>query len=162
MCTSPPFKCKQITVRPDWICTRVVSLERPGKGHQPLWIWFFNFGLKVLKKFWSSETLHTKLHLVLLPVGITSCMVTNRNIFRQAGLQICGGKSTNGLWIETRVWGKNCTIPQSKPEKCTFWRIFSWINVRQPIGRKNSIQTVILPARGWNQFCMKRLRPLKS
>jgi hypothetical protein len=27
-----PFKG---TVRPDWICMRVVPLERPGKGHQP-------------------------------------------------------------------------------------------------------------------------------
>ncbi len=29
------------TVRPDWICRRVVSLESPLKGHQPLYI--FNF-----------------------------------------------------------------------------------------------------------------------
>ncbi len=29
------------TVRPDWICMRVVSLESPLKGHQPLYV--FNF-----------------------------------------------------------------------------------------------------------------------
>ena len=29
------------TVRPDWTCMRVVSLESPLKGHQPLYV--FNF-----------------------------------------------------------------------------------------------------------------------
>jgi hypothetical protein len=35
-----PFKG---TVRPDWICMRVVSLESPLKGHQPLYVFNFLF-----------------------------------------------------------------------------------------------------------------------
>ncbi len=31
------------TVRPDWICMRVVSLESPLKGHQPLYVFNFLF-----------------------------------------------------------------------------------------------------------------------
>jgi hypothetical protein len=34
------------TVRPDWICMRMVSLERPLKGHQPLYV--FNFLVLIL------------------------------------------------------------------------------------------------------------------
>jgi hypothetical protein len=31
------------TVRPDWICMRVVPLESPLKGHQPLYVFDFLF-----------------------------------------------------------------------------------------------------------------------
>jgi hypothetical protein len=31
------------TVRPDWICLRVVSLKSPLKGHQPLYVFNFLF-----------------------------------------------------------------------------------------------------------------------
>jgi hypothetical protein len=31
------------TVRPDWICMRVVSLKSPLKGHQPLYVFNFLF-----------------------------------------------------------------------------------------------------------------------
>ncbi len=34
------------TVRPDWICMRVVSLKSPLKGHQPLYV--FDFLISVL------------------------------------------------------------------------------------------------------------------
>jgi hypothetical protein len=34
------------TVRPDWICMRVISLESPLKGHQPLHV--FNFFVLIL------------------------------------------------------------------------------------------------------------------
>jgi hypothetical protein len=34
------------TVRPDWICMRVISLESPLKGHQPLHV--FNFSVLIL------------------------------------------------------------------------------------------------------------------
>jgi hypothetical protein len=34
------------TVRPDWICMRVVPLESPLKGHQPLYV--FDFLISVL------------------------------------------------------------------------------------------------------------------
>jgi hypothetical protein len=37
------FICFTGTVRPDWICRRVVSLENPLKGHQPLYVFNFLF-----------------------------------------------------------------------------------------------------------------------
>jgi hypothetical protein len=43
-----------------------------------------------------------------------------------------------------------------------FGGFFQQIKVRQPIGRKNSKQTVIQQAGGWIHFCMKRLRTLNS
>jgi hypothetical protein len=43
-----------------------------------------------MKKLQRSEPLHTKMHLILLLVGVTGFMVTNRNLFRQTGLQKCG------------------------------------------------------------------------
>ncbi len=46
------------TVRPDWICMRVVSLKSPLKGHQPLYLFNFLFlilniwkDFKVLSRF---------------------------------------------------------------------------------------------------------------
>ena len=40
------------TVRPDWICMRVVSLERTLKGHQPLYVFNFLFLiLNILQDF---------------------------------------------------------------------------------------------------------------
>jgi hypothetical protein len=37
-CTGPQIKG---TIKPDWNSLRVVPLDRPGKGHQPLWIFDF-------------------------------------------------------------------------------------------------------------------------
>jgi hypothetical protein len=43
-----------------------------------------------------------------------------------------------------------------------FGGFFQQIKVRQPLGRKDSKQTVIPISRGWIHFCMKRLRTLNS
>ncbi len=134
-----PFKG---TVRPDWICMRVVPLERPGKGHQPLDFLFFNFDLEFLKKPQSSEPLHTKMHLVLQPVGITGCMVTNRNLFHQPGLQKCG--KVFGLRLVSKEFQHSAIQTRIAQH---FGRFFHQINVLQPIGRKDSIQTVIQTSR---------------
>ena len=40
ICAAKRFKG---TVRPDWICMGVVSLESPLKGHQPLYVFNFLF-----------------------------------------------------------------------------------------------------------------------
>ncbi len=37
------YVCVKGTVRPDWICMRVVSLEHPLKGQQPLYVLNFLF-----------------------------------------------------------------------------------------------------------------------
>jgi hypothetical protein len=39
------------TVRPDWIFMRVVSLESPLKGHQPLYVFNFLFLIFKSSKF---------------------------------------------------------------------------------------------------------------
>jgi hypothetical protein len=57
--SSQSFKGK---VRPDWICMRVVSLDRPYKGHQPLFFLFFIFDLEYLISVQSSEPLHAKMN----------------------------------------------------------------------------------------------------
>ena len=60
------------TVRPDWICMRVVSLESPLKGHQPLYvIHFFIFDLEYYIRVQSSEPLHAKMNP-------TSCLLGSR------------------------------------------------------------------------------------
>jgi hypothetical protein len=73
---------------------------------------------------------------------------TNRNLFRQTGLQK-GGKVNNcsldyGRLVR-RIFEETLTSPNPDQNSTTQWRIFSSkkIKVRQPIGRKNSIQTVI-------------------
>jgi hypothetical protein len=43
-----------------------------------------------------------------------------------------------------------------------FGGFFHQIKVRQPVGRKDSIQTVTEQGGGWIHFCMKRVRTLKS
>ncbi len=88
--------------------------------------WFFNFDLEFLKRLQSSGPLHTKIHIILLLVGITGCMVTNRNLFRQTGLQKCG-KVNNwslyyGLWEEypavhtriVRIFSPNKSAPANR------------------------------------------------
>ncbi len=46
------------TVRPDWICMRVVSLESPLKAHKPLLVFnFFYFTLEYFKRLQSPEPL---------------------------------------------------------------------------------------------------------
>jgi hypothetical protein len=72
------------SVRPDWICMRVVSLQSPLKGHQPLYVLiFFFFDLEFLKQLQSSEPLHAKRPLILLLVRFTVCMCSSRDLFRQ-------------------------------------------------------------------------------
>ncbi len=48
----------KVTVRPDWICMRVVSLESPLKGHQPLFVLIFYFLSWIFdksSKFWAAS-----------------------------------------------------------------------------------------------------------
>ncbi len=80
---------------------RVVTLDRTSTAKG---FCFFNFRFKYLKKLWSAEPPHTKMPLIILLIRHTVCMYTNRNLFRQTGLQKCG-KVNNcsldyGLWEE--------------------------------------------------------------
>ena len=80
---------------------RVVSLESSLKGHQPLYVFnFFIFDLEYLKQLQSSEPLHTKMHLILLLVGIAGCMGTyGTAIFSAEPCSKNAGDSTTVLGI---------------------------------------------------------------
>jgi hypothetical protein len=89
------------TVRPDCIFMRMVPLDRPWKGHQPL--------------------------LIFLLVGITDCVGTNRNLFRQTVLQKCGRINNCSLGYTAReqnVWRKPTTRNPNQ-NRAALWRIFS-------------------------------------
>jgi hypothetical protein len=104
------------TVGPDWICMRVVSLESPLKGHQPLYVFnFFIFDLEYLIRVQSSEPLHAKRPLILLLVPFTVCMCSSRDLFRQTVPQKCGRDINCPVGCGLRV--NNFIIPQSKPKK---------------------------------------------
>jgi hypothetical protein len=77
---------------------RVEPLDRHLKGLQPLLV--FNFLISVFeyfKRLQSSEPLHTKMPLIILLVGITGCMGTNRHLFCRTVLQKCG-RINNCSW----------------------------------------------------------------
>ncbi len=67
------------TVRPDWICMRVVSLESPLKGHQQLYVFlFFYFWSWIFyksSKFWAAPCKNEpNLLLVRFTICIESCL----------------------------------------------------------------------------------------
>jgi hypothetical protein len=93
-----PYAGDTGTVRPDWICMRVVSLESPLKGHQPLYVFNFIFDLEYLKQLQSSEPLHAK--------GLqSSCLLGSRFACAQAATffvklySINAGETSIVLWI---------------------------------------------------------------
>jgi hypothetical protein len=79
--------------------------------------WFLIFGFEYLKRLQKSGPLHTKMHLILLLVGITGCMGTYRDLFRRTVLQKCGRLNTcswdYGLGVE---YLKKTNNPRSKPK----------------------------------------------
>jgi hypothetical protein len=122
---------------------------------------FVNFDLEFLKKLKNSETLHTKTCLILLLVGITGCMGTNRDLFHRTVLQKCGIQQLFlGLRLVSRIFEENQkSAIQTKIEQ-HFGGFFQQINVWQPIGRKDSKQPS--SQQGSIHFCMERLRTLNS
>jgi len=102
------------TVRPDWICMRVVSLKSPLKGHQPLCFQFFIFYLEFLIQLQSYEPLHAKRPLILLLVRFTVCMCSSRDLFRQTVFHKCGRGINCSLDCGLQV--KNFNIPQPEPK----------------------------------------------
>jgi hypothetical protein len=112
------------TVRPDWICMRVVSLKSPSKGHQPLYVYnFFIFYLEFLKQLQSYEPLHAKRPLILLLVRLTVCMCSSRDLFRQTVFHK-SGRGINCSW-DCGSQVKNFIIPQPKPKQsCTLADFF--------------------------------------
>ncbi len=74
---SPLLKVPSGQIGSAWEWYNWIGLE---KDIFKFWSWIF----ENTSKFWAANT---KMHLILLLVGITGCMVTNRNLFRQTGLQ---------------------------------------------------------------------------
>ncbi len=63
---------RNVAVRPDWICMRVVPLDRPWKGHQLLKVLDFLISVLIFEKtskFWAAS--YEKMPLILLLVRIT-------------------------------------------------------------------------------------------
>ncbi len=125
---------------------RVVPLDRPWEGHQLLWDFdFFILILSIWKesKFWA---VNTKMHLILLLVWTTVCICAQAVIFyRRTVLQKCGRgqQLVFGLRLVSRMFEDNQQYEiQTKIEHYFGW-FFQQIKVRQPIGRKDSKQTVI-------------------
>jgi len=67
------------------------------------------------------------------------------------------------LFFGLRLAGKKFhhSVIQTKIE-LHFGGFFHQMKVRQPIGRQDSMQTVIQQAGGWIHFCIKRLLSLNS
>ncbi len=86
------FKCSdthcstelKVRVWPDYICIRMVPLDRPRKVHQSLKIFdFLNFDLECLNEVQSPEPAHTKIPPILLLLWQTGWVCTNSNLLRQ-------------------------------------------------------------------------------
>ncbi len=83
-----------------WDWYHWIGLEKDINRYRFL-IFFSKISFEYLKRLQSSEPLHTKMTLIILFVGITGCMGTNRNLFRQTVLQNAG-ESTIVLRITAR------------------------------------------------------------
>ncbi len=90
------------TVRPDWICMRVVPLERPLKGHQPLYV--FDFLISVLN-IWNNFKAMTRFMQNWIQ---SSCLFGSRFACAQAAIffaepySINAGEASIVLWIAAR------------------------------------------------------------
>jgi hypothetical protein len=96
------------TVRLDWICMRVVSLESPLKDHQPLYVFnflFYNF--KVL-----SRSIQKGLQFSCLFGSQFAC--AQAAIFFVKPYSINAGETSIVLICGSQV--KNDIIPQPKPK----------------------------------------------
>ncbi len=89
-------------LRPDWICMRVVSLESPLKGHQPLyvlnflfWSWIFDRS----SKFWAAPCKKAS--------NPPACSVHGLHVLKPRSFSpICTplnvGETSIGLWVAAR------------------------------------------------------------
>jgi hypothetical protein len=123
---------------------------------------FFIFFIFILiyektSKFWAASY---KNESNLLLVWITVCMYTNRDLFPPNRSSKCGEcqQLFFGLRLVSRIFEEFQHPAIQTKEVQHFGRFFDQIKVCRPIGRKDSIKTVIR----WIHFCMKQLRTLKS
>ncbi len=109
-----------------------ILIRNPGLRPTRLsWVWPPKFFLTLLSEKYAE---------------ITVCVGTNRNLCRRTVRQKC--RKVNNCFVDYGPWVeylKNSNMPQSKPKKIVqpFGGFFQQIKVRQPIGGKDSLQTVI-------------------
>ncbi len=93
--------------------------------------------------------------LIILLVGITGCRYVHKprsfppNLFRRTMLQKFG-RVNNCSWdysLESRIFEENQQSAIQTEIELNFCGFFQQIKVRQPIGRKDSIQTMIPTSR---------------
>jgi hypothetical protein len=89
-------------------------------------------------------------------------MVKNRNLFRQTGLQKGGKvKLLFGLLLVRRICEETMTSRNPNQNRAILRQIFSSNKVRQRIGRKDSIQTVIRTSRSLDSFLYEAAQNFK-
>jgi hypothetical protein len=94
----------------------------------------------------------------LLLVWIMVCMSSNCDLFRRTMLQKCG-RDIYVLFLGLRLVSKEFQHPTIKTKiEQHLGGFFHQIKVHQPLGRQDSMQTVIQQAGGQIHFCMKQLR----
>ncbi len=116
------------SVRPDWIYMRVVPLDRPWKGHKPLWVFDFLIShLTILKRLQSSELLHAKMNP-------TSCLFDHITVCIESCLPIDWRIGCSILFWIAGCWNSFLTsrnpknnwclyvyLEHGSPEKITVW-----------------------------------------
>ncbi len=122
------------TVRPNWICMRVVSLESPLKKDINHFMFLIFYVWSWIFKTTSSEPLHAKRPLILLLVRFTVCMCSSRDLFRQTVLHKCGRDISCSLDCGLHV-KKNPSFRKPNQNRAALWRIFSPSN-SAPANRK--------------------------
>ncbi len=150
-----PFKG---TVRPDWIWMGVVPLESPLKGHQPLYVFDFLISVlniwnnfKVLSRFMQNWTQPPAcsdhgLHRILSSYWLAHCYLIKKSPKWRSIL----------LWI-TEWWMQAATqrTIDASPAFMEYGlakKIVAWAHANRDPNKQED----------WIQFCMKRLRTLKS
>ena len=116
------------------------------------------FDLEYLKQLQSSEPLHAKRPLILLLVRLTACMCSSRDLFRQTVFHKCGRGINCSLGC-----GLHPSFRNPHLNRAPLWWIFL-SNNSAPANRKTAFYANREPNKqeDWVEFCMKRLRTLKS
>ncbi len=150
-------------VRSDWIWMRVVPLDRPWKGHQPLQV--FDFLISVLNIWKEFKVLSHFIQKIIKPpaCSITVCIES----FLPIGwcTFISWKNPPKGCWY---IWFglQDVGILQIFYSRAVIQRtIVGFPAFWSTIGRKNRglcpYKSWSEQAGGWIHLCMKRLRPLK-
>ncbi len=152
------------TVRPDWICMRVVPLDRPCKNINRYLLlnflfhfWIYEKTSKFCAALYKNES---NLPLARITVCIESFLPIGCRTF--IWLKNLPKRCTILVWI-TGCWNSSNILLTSRNPKNNCWlsRIF-----RARFGGKDRGLCLYKPwseqAGGWTYFCMKELRTLKS